>query len=442
MNNEKIEKLREKIIEIDSKLALDFMERMKIVKEIGELKKELSLPICDVEQEKKVIERNVALVDDELKEYYRNLITKIIELSKEYQEKNKDIFNRNNIKIGYGIIDDIWNILNDNLDLKDISCRKICIIFDYNVPERFINKIKMVFPNAYVKKLPSGEFAKSISVYNDCIEYLVNNDFDRKDILIALGGGTIGDIVGFIASTYMRGMRYINIPTTLLSQVDASVGGKNAINIAGIKNVIGTFNEPKQVIIDIEILLSLPIRQISNGIAESIKMAMVFDEELLKDIEELCIVKYENDRDANRLINDNCKLIERIIKRSVELKLLIVEKDFKEQGLRRVLNFGHTVGHAIESYYHSNKYLHGECVGLGMLSMVDIGIKKKLVEILKLSALPYEIKLDKSEIIKKIEHDKKKDGEGYHIIVCNKIGTYEQKYASKQEIEDRLYIYE
>lgn len=442
VSNDDIKNLREKIAEIDVKLAYDFTERMKLVKEIGEIKKELSLPICDAEQEKRVIDRNVTFVDDELKTYYKNLTVKLIELSKQYQKNKEDIYKRNNVKIGYGILDDIWTVLNNNDNLKDISNRKICIFYDVNVPEKFVKKIITIFPNAYVKSMPQGELSKSILVYNDCIEYLVNKEFNRNDILISLGGGSIGDVVGFISSTYMRGMRYISIPTTLLSQVDASVGGKNAINISGIKNVIGTFNEPQQVVIDIELLQTLSIRQISNGIAESIKMGLTLDEELLNDIEELCIIKYENDRDANRLINENRALIEKIIKRSIELKLNIVENDFKEQELRRVLNFGHTVGHAIESYYNSDKYLHGECVGLGMLAMIDIGIKHKLIEILKLSGLPYEIKIDRDEMMKRIKHDKKSDGEGYHIIVCNKIGTYEQKYASIQEINDRLYIYE
>ena len=183
------------------------------------------------------------------------------------------------------------------------------------------------------------------------MEYLIDHNFNRRDAIIALGGGVVGDLSAFIASTYMRGIDFYNIPTSLLAMVDSSIGGKCAIDFLGIKNIVGSFYQPNKVIIDIDTLKTLPKREFSAGLAEAFKMALCFDKELAALIL----------RDPN--IENN---IDKVVVSSINIKKRVVEEDTYESGLRKVLNYGHTVGHAIEAI-ESPKLLHGEAVAQGML---------------------------------------------------------------------------
>jgi 3-dehydroquinate synthase len=179
--------------------------------------------------------------------------------------------------------------------------------------------------------IPQGEKNKNFETYKFLLEVLSENEFTRNDCIVAVGGGVVGDISGFTASTYMRGIDFYNIPTTLLSQVDSSIGGKTAIDFYGYKNTVGAFYQPKAVVIDPDVLKTLPKRQLNNGLCESIKMAATSDKELFNLIK-------------NGGAYDN---IETVIEKSLKIKKAVVENDEKEVGLRRVLNFGHTVGHAV-----------------------------------------------------------------------------------------------
>ena len=200
---------------------------------------------------------------------------------------------------------------------------------------------------------------------------MLDAGFTRRDCVIAVGGGVVGDLSGFAASIYMRGIDFYNIPTTLLSQVDSSVGGKTAIDFEGVKNIVGAFYPPKAVLIDENVLSTLPLRQLNNGLAEALKMSMTSDRELF-DI-------FEN---GNPYEN-----IGTVIEKSLLIKTDVVNKDEKEQGLRRVLNFGHTIGHGIEAEQAGRLY-HGECVAIGMIPMCSTETAERLKRILAKLGLP------------------------------------------------------
>ena len=209
----------------------------------------------------------------------------------------------------------------------------------------------------------------------------------------------------------MRGIAFYNIPTTLLSQIDSSIGGKTAINFGGVKNIVGAFYQPKKVLIDPELLKTLPQRQVSNGLAEAIKMSLTSDKKLF-DI-------FEN---AN--IEDN---LDEIIIRSLNIKKSIVEQDEKESGIRKILNFGHTIGHGIESSIGMCELYHGECVALGMLPMCDESIRHRVVEVLKKCNLYRELRFNWEDITKAAFHDKKADGDTVTVTTVSEIGTFELK---------------
>ena len=213
--------------------------------------------------------------------------------------------------------------------------------------------------------LKNGETNKTIESINDIYSYLAKNELSRKDIIIALGGGVVGDMAGYAAATWMRGIDFVQIPTTLLACVDSSVGGKTGINIKEGKNLVGAFHSPKLVIIDSNTLSSLPKREFNAGMAEVIKHAFLFDEALLEMIESIS--------------NDDLNM-DFILKRNCELKAHIVEIDYREQKERMFLNFGHTIGHSVENAAGYGVLLHGEAVSIGMVFAIEYGIKKGITK--------------------------------------------------------------
>lgn len=219
---------------------------------------------------------------------------------------------------------------------------------------------------------------------------MCNAGLNRKSQVIALGGGVAGDMAGFAAACYMRGIDFYNIPTTVLSQVDSSVGGKTAVDLGPVKNIVGAFWQPKAVIIDPDVLSTLDARQISAGLAEALKMGLLFDPELIAMFEQDTL-----DIDA-------------IIARSIDLKRIVVEQDEKEAGLRKALNFGHTIGHAIEGSYPDHDYLHGECVATGMLYFIENPqLKERVLRIYEKLHLPEIHDFDRQEASRLIRSDKK-----------------------------------
>jgi 3-dehydroquinate synthase len=220
----------------------------------------------------------------------------------------------------------------------------------------------------------------------------------------------------------MRGVDFYNIPTTVLSQVDSSIGGKVAIDFEGYKNIVGAFYPPKAVIIDSDTLKTLPPRQISNGLAESVKMALTSDSELFELFE-------------TQEIMPN---IDRIIEKSLKIKRFVVEQDEKEGGLRKILNFGHTLAHAIESENEMQNLYHGECVALGMLPMCESGVKTRLIKVLEKLNLPTSINYDTDKVIEAMRHDKKMSGDKITVVYVPGVGTYEMKTMPFDEFKGMI----
>ena len=244
----------------------------------------------------------------------------------------------------------------------------------------------------------------------------------RGDCVAAVGGGMAGDLAGFAAATYMRGVDFYNIPTTLLSQVDSSIGGKTAIDMDGVKNIVGAFHQPRAVLIDPDTLRTLPPRQISAGLAESVKMALTSDADLLDRIE----------RSADLTAG-----LPEIIARSLTIKKNVVEQDPHEHGLRRVLNFGHTVGHAIESSA-GGRLLHGECVALGMLPMCAPALRPRLIRVLRKCGLPTEIETTREALLPYLRHDKKGQGAAVTAVEVDEPGSFRFTTMTPEEILHRL----
>ena len=250
--------------------------------------------------------------------------------------------------------------------------KKILILTDDGVPTKITKKvIGICKASAKVFKiiLKGGEKAKSINNFQRILNFLAENNFDRTDVIIAIGGGVVGDISGYVASSYLRGIAFVQIPTTLLAQVDSSVGGKTAINISSGKNLVGAFYNPRGVIIDTGVLESLPKRQFKSGLAEVIKYALIKNQSLYSLLKD----------HSQKILSMNHRIIEEIIFQSIQTKAKIVTKDEKENGIRAILNFGHTFGHAIEAHGKYKKILHGEAVAKGMMIACKISYLENLI---------------------------------------------------------------
>ena len=296
--------------------------------------------------------------------------------------------------------------------------RRVLVVTDSGVPSVYAKKLAKQCKFAVICTVEAGEDSKSLDGFSKLLHTMLENGFSRKDCVVAVGGGVVGDLSGFAASAYMRGIDFYNIPTTLLSQIDSSIGGKTAINFDGIKNIVGAFYQPKKVLIDPELLKTLPDRQISNGLAEAVKMALTSDRELFEIFE-------------NKDINEN---IDEIIIRSLNIKKSVVEQDEKESGLRKILNFGHTIGHGIESSVNMEDLYHGECVALGLIPMCDEKIRPRVIEVLKKCNLYNLIDFDWDKISEIMFHDKKADGDTVSVTMVNEIGDFEMKTLKCNEI--------
>lgn len=294
-------------------------------------------------------------------------------------------------------------------DYIDVNC-KVMIITDDGVPEQYQKQVLAQCPKGYLHVCRHGEGAKSFPVYQQICEKLLQLNFSRKDRILALGGGVIGDLGGFVAATFKRGMKFASIPTTTLSQIDSSIGGKVAVNLGEVKNVVGTFYHPEVVLIDLNTLQTLPKRHYYNGLVEAVKAGMIADPEIFRLFEE----------------EDIDQSLEEIITRSLLVKKHVVEQDEKEQNLRKILNFGHTIGHAIESIYHLHDYYHGECVAMGMMKILeDEQLKERLSRILKKMEIPTDVPYEIEEVIDFIRKDKKASGDRITIVQVREIGKAE-----------------
>lgn len=299
--------------------------------------------------------------------------------------------------------------------------RKVMIVTDDMVPQTYVDCLCTQLPNAYVHVVKHGEQAKSLEVFADVNEDLLEHQFSRKDMMIALGGGVVGDLCGFVAASYMRGISFIQIPTTTLSQIDSSIGGKVAINFHGVKNILGAFYQPKMVLIDPDTLSTLPRRHYINGLVEALKAGLIYDPSLFE------LFEHKN-------IDDDIGLI---IEKALKVKKDVVEKDEKEMNLRKILNFGHTIGHAIETSYHLGELYHGECVALGMMYFIaDQKLKERVKAIYQKLGIQDQVPLQKDLWMQVMKNDKKADHNEVDTIWVSSLGKAEIKTMSFEALEN------
>ena len=303
--------------------------------------------------------------------------------------------------------------------------RKVCIVMDSNTSHLYGEKVRKVLEPVSAKvisfQFPAGELHKTLDVVRDIYKELIESHFDRKDYLAALGGGVVGDITGFAAATYLRGISFIQIPTTLLSQSDSSVGGKTGVDFDGYKNMVGAFYMPKLVYINVNTVKTLSKRQYHSGLGEVIKHGLIRDKayfEWMKANKE-AVAKREDEALAY------------MIEGSCEIKRAVVEEDPKEHGVRALLNFGHTLGHSIEKLMNFS-LAHGECVAVGSLLAADISCQrgyiseeenkeiKELYAYFDFPALPEELQAE--DIVKETRHDKKMEHGKIKFILLDKVG--------------------
>ncbi|MGQ9664124.1 MAG: 3-dehydroquinate synthase [bacterium] len=311
-----------------------------------------------------------------------------------------------------------------NFSIKSEEPTKVLVITNPLVGALYLNELKNGLEKngyeIYVKIMPDGERYKTLKVVSGIYELLLRHNFSRADVVIGLGGGVITDIAGFVASTYKRGMRFINIPTTLLGQVDAGIGGKNGLNTRSGKNMIGTFYQPEMVICDIKTILSLSDDELKNGISEVIKYGLIRSEKLCN------ILKSQRTQIMERRLH----MLYHIVKECVSIKASIITQDEKEtKGSREILNFGHTVGHIIETLT-KYKYSHGEAIAIGMVEeMQRFGMKSNrnknfLVDLLKQYGLPFRLpdKVKNTDITALLIQDKKVRANTIKISVIERPG--------------------
>jgi len=327
----------------------------------------------------------------------------------------------------YDIVIDRGILLNIGEAIKRFAFSKVAVISNPTVFNIYGDIVTDSLKNVGFEPLhviiPDGEEHKNYNQTYHILTMLLKNKLDRKSCLIALGGGVIGDITGFVASIYMRGIHFIQVPTNLLSQVDSSVGGKTGVNHELGKNMIGTFYQPKLVWIDIDTLKTLPKREILCGIAEIIKYGVIWNEGLFEFLE----------KNKDSILTLDTERLIHIIRRSCEIKADVVSKDEREAGLRAILNYGHTIGHAVETETGYSKFLHGEAVAIGMhiearlsetigiLNKKDALRIKALIDIFGLpSELPADLNADR--LISHMKLDKKVEAGEMRFILPEKIG--------------------
>jgi len=304
------------------------------------------------------------------------------------------------------------------------------IITDSNVQKHWGH----CFPPGPVITIETGEMIKTLDTVGGIYEQLLELGADRSSFILGIGGGIVCDVAGFVASTYMRGLRFGFVSTTLLSQVDASVGGKNGVNFGGYKNIVGIFNQPEFVICDQQLLQTLPAEEFNSGFAEIVKHGAIADDQLFSYLEQ----------NWDRALEHDPAVIEKVVYESVIIKATIVDRDATEQGERRKLNFGHTLGHAIEKVLQIS---HGEAVSAGMVLASRLSEKNgylqvedtaRLSSLLEKFNLPVQLDFDRQSVIEAVGKDKKREGQSLKFVLLKRIGEAVVEEVSIHDIEDLL----
>ena len=337
---------------------------------------------------------------------------------------------------------DSFRSLPDALDGLFLTDRKVCIVTDSNVAGLYLDEIKAVYAKLAAKAVsfvfPAGEENKTLDTVKKLYEFLIRESFDRNDLLIALGGGVVGDLTGYTAATYLRGIRFIQMPTTLLSQVDSSIGGKTGVDFDSYKNMVGAFYMPKLVYINVSVLKSLPAGQFSSGMGEVIKHGCIRSENYYRWLS-------DHREDIGR--REAAALME-VVRGSCLIKRAVVEEDPTEKGVRAILNFGHTLGHAIEKEMNFTMS-HGACVGAGCTAAAWISMKRGLISAEELSHLEALLRFfdlptrvsgfSPERILEAARHDKKMDSGVIRFILLKRIGeAYIDKTVTAREMEGAL----
>lgn len=311
------------------------------------------------------------------------------------------------------------------LEQFKLSNRKICIVTDSNVSKLYSEELKNVLSKTsktvVVYTFEAGESNKNLDVVRRLYEFLIINHFDRNDMLAALGGGVVGDLTGFAAATYLRGIKFIQVPTTLLAMSDSSIGGKTGVDFDAYKNMVGAFHMPSLVYMNLSVLNSLDDRQFSAGFGEVLKHGLIKDREYYRWLE----------ASRDDIFEKKYEYLLKMVRRNCEIKRDVVEKDPTEKGERALLNFGHTLGHAIEKLMNFS-LIHGECVGIGMIAAAYISMNRgnitsaelnDMIRINKLFGLPVGIKgLTPDMVVEAASHDKKKDADTIKFILLKSVG--------------------
>ena len=323
------------------------------------------------------------------------------------------------------VFTDSFADLANELSLLSENKRKACIVTDSNVYSLYANQVKEAIEDAFerviIYQFPAGEENKTLDTVKGIYKTLIEEKFDRKDLLIALGGGVVGDLTGYTAATYLRGIDFVQIPTTLLSQCDSSIGGKTGVDFDGYKNMVGAFYMPKLVYMNLDTLNSLSSRQYFSGFAEVMKAALIkrgaFYTWLIDHMYEIC------EKDPETVLY--------MVKEACTIKKLVVEKDPTEKGERALLNFGHTIGHAIEKAKNF-ELLHGECVALGCVAAAFISWKHNWLTMdeyyeVRDMFVPFYLPIsidgvDKEEILRNTKNDKKVQGNKIKFVLLKKVG--------------------
>lgn len=316
--------------------------------------------------------------------------------------------------------------------------RKLCIVTDSNVGELYADEVKNELEKTgnavFVYTFRAGEASKNLNTVEDVYEYLIINKFDRKDMIVALGGGVVGDLAGFTAATYLRGIDFIQVPTSLLAQVDSSIGGKTGVDFRAYKNMVGAFHQPRLVYMNLSVLGSLSERLFNSGFGEIIKHGFIRDKEYYTWLKENIQHIKSHDYDA----------LENMIAISCNIKRRVVELDPTEKGDRALLNFGHTLGHAIEKLKNFELY-HGECVVLGMVAALEISRTRQLISdaeyedainTFKAYNFPVTVGgISVEDVIKVSKNDKKMDAGKIKFILLDRIGN---AYIDKTVTDDEM----
>ena len=327
------------------------------------------------------------------------------------------------IKIGPGLLKELGHYC-ASLNLG----HHCAIISDQHVAPKYAKVARRSLKSAgfdpVVITVPAGETAKSMKVVEHCYSALAEHHLERKSFIVALGGGVVGDLAGFVAATYLRGIDFVQVPTTLLAQVDSSVGGKVGVNLKAGKNLVGAFHQPRLVLCDLETLRRLPARQYRAGLAEVIKYGIIYDAALFERLE----------HDLPRLLKRDPGTLSEVIARCCQIKAEVVGRDETENGLRAILNFGHTIGHAIENISGYGKYLHGEAISIGQVAAANISARVfglsgrdvgRIRALFQKAGLPTQIKLNtlqRQKLFTAMRLDKKVSAGEIKFVLAKHIG--------------------